>query len=258
MYGWDGEWYWRASKDNNELIGSHLNEEGKIFLNAQIWSAIADTADLARQKQVMAAVEKYLETNVGPILLAPAYKKSDMYIGYLSRYAPGVRENGGVYTHAATWAIWAATLLKDVKMAYRFYQKICPIYNGNNPDVYKAEPYVTPGNIDGPDSIHYGKGGWTWYTGSAAWLFRVTVDFFLGIQADYDGLIVKPCYPKTWEQVSIQRLFRGAYYRITIKNNSAEQEQPIEIYINNHKISGEKIPVINDKKVIEILVKRKI
>ncbi|NIV13804.1 MAG: glycosyl transferase family 36, partial [Aliifodinibius sp.] len=161
-HGWDGNWFWRASKDNGELIGSHTNEEGKIFLNPQTWSVISGSTDVERQTKAVRAVEQLLEGEAGPLLLSPAYSKPDPFIGYLSRYAPGLRENGGVYTHAAVWSIWAASLLEDSEMAYRIFKKLCPIYNGMSPDNYVAEPYVTPGNIDGDASEHSGRGGWSW------------------------------------------------------------------------------------------------
>jgi cellobiose phosphorylase len=127
----------------------------------------------------MEAVTKYLLKKNGPLLLSPAYTKPDKMIGYLSRYAPGRRENGGVYTHAAAWAIWAYSKLQMSELSFEVYKKLSPVYNGLNPDEYHAEPYVTPGNIDGPDSPNYGMGGWTWYTGSASWfqkiIFRGTV-----------------------------------------------------------------------------------
>lgn len=100
-------------------------------------------------------------------------------IGYLSRYAPGRRENGGAYTHAATWSVWAYAMLKKNDLAYVAYKNLCPIYNGMKPDEYVAEPYVTPGNIDGPDSPNYGMGGWTWYTGSAAWYQKLLLIGYL-------------------------------------------------------------------------------
>ena len=212
-FGWDGEWFWRASKDNGELIGSRKNTDGKIFLNAQTWSIIAKSTDEKRQVQVMQKVEENLESKVGPMLLHPAYQLPDPLIGYLSRYAPGVRENGGVYTHAATWMIWAECLLGRNDAAYRIFKKICPIYNNQNADTYLAEPYVTPGNIDGIESANYGRGGWTWYTGSAAWLHNVIVDHILGIKADYDGLLVTPCLPAGWQNVYVKRKFRGVIGR---------------------------------------------
>ncbi|HSR18326.1 MAG TPA: glycosyl hydrolase family 65 protein, partial [Ignavibacteriaceae bacterium] len=143
----------------------------------------------------------------------------DKMIGYLTRYAPGRRENGGVYSHAAAWAIWAFSKLKMADKAFEVYRKLSPVYNGLNPDEYKAEPFVMPGNIDGPDSPNYGMAGWTWYTGSASWLQKVIVDWILGIRASSEGLIIDPCIPKEWEKFSAKRKFRGAEYQITVYND---------------------------------------
>lgn len=256
-HGWDGRWFWRASKDNGELIGSGSCREGKMYLNPQVWAVISGIADSTRQKEAMEAAVKHLECDVGMQLFAPAYSQSDPLIGYLSRYAPGVRENGGVYTHAAAWTIWAANLLNDSGLAYRIYKKLCPVYNGSNPDLYLAEPYVTPGNMDGKESARYGRGGWTWYTGSAAWLFRVTLDHLIGIEADYDGLIVKPCFPKEWTEVNVKRLFRGKTYHIQILNVENESAVPVDIWIEGKKIQGNKIPVAEtNQKNIKVVVKR--
>ncbi|MDW7679492.1 MAG: glycosyl transferase family 36, partial [bacterium] len=215
-YGWDGKWFWRASKDNGDLIGSHKNKQGQIFLNAQVWAIIAQSTSAERQQKIIEQIEAQLECDYGMLLFTPAYNRPDPELGYLSRYAPGVRENGGIYTHAAIWALWAECLLKRFDAAYRLYQKISPILNSQHPDSYCAEPYVTPGNIEGPASAHYGRGGWTWYTGSAAWLFRVTLDYLIGIRADYDGLIIDPQFPKSWNEMKINRHFRGADYLIHI------------------------------------------
>lgn len=219
-YAWDGEWYFRATKDSGEKIGSSENTEGRIFLNAQSWSVMSGIAPEDKGRAAMKAVEKHLLKNNGALLLAPAYTVPDKFIGYLSRYAPGRRENGGVYTHAATWAIWAFAKLKDSKNVYKAYKNLNPIYSGLEPDKYIAEPYVTPGNIDGPDSPDYGMGGWTWYTGSASWFQKVCVDWILGIRADEKGLIIDPCIPEEWNGYTVRRMFRGAEILISVINDS--------------------------------------
>jgi len=219
-YAWDGEWFYRATKDNGEKIGSKENEEGKIYLNAQTWSVISEIADKEKQKKSLEAVKKYLLKKNGPILLYPAYSKPDKYIGYLSRYAAGRRENGGVYLHAATWSIWAFALINQANNAYEIYKAISPVYNGINPDEYFAEPYVMPGNIDGPDSPHYGRAGWTWYTGSAAWYQKIIVDWILGIRAVEEGLLIDPGIPEEWNRFSVKRFFRGTEYFIEVKNDN--------------------------------------
>ncbi len=219
-YAWDGEWFWRATKDNGIKIGSNENEEGKIFLNAQTWSAIADTTTDDRKKSAMNSVTKYLLKNNGALLLWPAYSKPDKYVGYLSRYAPARRENGGVYTHAATWAIQAYALLKDADNALEAYKRLNPVLSGMEPDKYIAEPYVTPGNIDGPDSPNYGMAGWTWYTGSAQWFAKEVLEWILGVRPSENGLLIDPCIPKDWQEYKVKRTFRGTVYNITVKNGS--------------------------------------
>jgi cellobiose phosphorylase len=217
-YAWDGEWFFRATKDNDEKIGSKLNNEGKIYLNPQIWAVISEIADKQKQNKAIESVTKFLLKKNGPLLLSPAYTKPDEMIGYLSRYAPGRRENGGVYTHAATWSIWAYSKLKMSELAYEVYKRLSPVYNGLNPDEYLVEPYVTPGNIDGPDSMNYGMGGWTWYTGSASWFQKIIVDWILGIRATQEGLVIDPCIPEEWDKFSIKRTFRGTVYNIKVFN----------------------------------------
>ena len=238
QYAWDGEWYVRATKDNSELVGSSKCKDGKIYLNAQTWAIISEIGEDIKNKKSAKSLEKYLLKKNGPLLLYPAYYKPDKYIGYLSRYAAGRRENGGVYTHAATWAIWAYGLLKKDGMPYDIFKKLAPIYNGMNPDEYVAEPYVTPGNIDGPDSPFYGRAGWTWYSGSAVWFQKTIVDWILGIRSDEKGLIIDPCIPKEWEFYSVKRNFRNKEFIINVHNNSHVYSGIQSIEVNGEKISG--------------------
>jgi cellobiose phosphorylase len=229
---WDGRWYRRATKDNGEWIGAAANDEGKIYLNAQTWAVIADVAPPGRARTAMDAVKKHLECKAGTLLLYPAYTKPDRDIGYLTRYAPGMRENGGVYTHAATWSVIAAAMLGRGDDAYRFYSKINPVNRGKEADVYCAEPYVTPGNIEGPGSAFYGRGGWTWYSGSAAWLFKVGLEWILGVRPTREGLIVDPCIPASWSSFRVTRVFRGATYNIHVKNPHHVQKGVHEITLD--------------------------
>ncbi len=239
-YGWDGKWYLRATKDNGQKIGSSENEEGKIFLNAQTWAVISGVADLNRANEVMSAVENYLECEIGPLLLYPAYKKPDKFIGYLTRYAPGARENGGLYTHAGTWSIIAFAILKNADAVYRIFKKINPANPEKNIDVYCAEPYVTPGNVEGPESPLFGRAGWTWYTGSSAWLLRAVVDYILGVRATFKGLYVDPCIPSSWQSFKIKRTFRGAIYDIEILNPNGKNYGVSEVFVNGEKLINDK------------------
>ena len=236
------------------MVGSSKCEEGKIFLNSQTWSIISRIGDEDKNKRSIESLEKYLLKKNGPLLLYPAYSKPDKYIGYLSRYAAGRRENGGVYTHAATWSIWAYSLMKRDGMPYNIFKKLAPIYNGKNPDEYVAEPYVTPGNIDGPDSPFYGRAGWTWYSGSAVWFQKTIVDWILGIRADEKGLIIDPCIPKEWEFYSVKRNFRNKEFEINVYNDLHVYSGIKSIEVNGEKISGNLIEVKYTGKTVKVNV----
>ncbi|MFN3871598.1 MAG: GH36-type glycosyl hydrolase domain-containing protein [Ignavibacterium sp.] len=248
-YAWDGQWFYRATKDNGEKIGSKINREGKIYLNAQTWSVISGIADKLKSAKAMDSVTKYLLKKNGCLLLSPAYTKPDEMIGYLSRYAPGRRENGGVYSHAATWAIWAYALMKDNENTFRSFKNLCPIYNGLNPDEYAAEPYVMPGNIDGPDSPNYGMAGWTWYTGSANWFQKVIVDWILGIRATVDGLVIDPCIPDNWNEYTVKRIFRGTTYHIKVINKAKGNPKFNFMIVDGKKTNSNIIQSLKKKNV---------
>jgi len=235
-YGWDGNWYIRATKDSGAPIGSSRCKEGKIFLNAQVWAIINGVAPEERAKRAMESAEKMLGTGYGPLLFYPAYSKPDETIGYLTRYAPGVRENGGVYTHAAVWAVMAECIMKRQEKAWQFYLGICPLYRGMDSELYKAEPYVTAGNVDGPASPNFGQAGWTWYTGSAAWLWKVGIEWILGVRASFEGLIVDPCIPREWKGFKIERKFRGARYQIEVDNSRGVSYGISEVMVDGKKL----------------------
>ncbi len=215
---WDGAWYQRATKDSGEVIGSKRCRDGKIFLNAQTWAVLHDIVPPRRLAPMMRATRRLLYRDYGPLLLYPAYRTVDAEIGYLTRYSPGSRENGGLYTHAGLWAVQAECKLGEGDRAWALYQSFCPPLRGMKPDFYEVEPYVMPGNVEGPDSPFYGRGGWTWYTGSAAWTFRIGTEWICGVRPSFDGLIVDPCLPSSWKGFRMTRRFRGATYEITVHN----------------------------------------
>ncbi len=245
-HGWDGEWYLMATTDAGLLLGAHDNAEGKIFLMPNNWAVISGIADADRAQRAMASVTQYLLKDHGTLLNFPAFTQPRPDIGYVTRYAPGLRENGGVYTHAATWSVWAYAAAGQPEQAYEAYRKICPPNRSADIDVYKAEPYVTPGNIDGPLSEYYGRGGWTWYTGSAQWLHRVATHWILGVRPQADGLLIDPAIPSQWSGYTMTRPFRGAVYQINVLNPDRVSAGVRRLTVDGKILNGQVIPAFAD------------
>lgn len=250
---WDGDWYIRATKDDGTPIGSRRNTDGRIYLNAQTWAILHDVVPARRLPKLLRSMERFLYRDYGPLLLYPAYRTPDASIGYLTRYSPGSRENGGLYTHAGVWAIQAECKLGRAEQAWRLFESFFPPRRATDPDFYKAEPYVTPGNVDGPDSPSFGRGGWTWYTGSAAWLQRIATGWILGVRAEWDGLLIDPCIPPRWKGFAMTRSFRGATYQIT-----ARRGRNPGITLDGVPIRGKLIPPHRDGAVhtVEVVLPR--
>lgn len=253
-HGWDGDWFLMATTDEGLLLGSKQNSEGKIFLMPNTWAAISGAADESRLKRAMESVTQYLLKDYGTLLNYPAFTKPRPDVGYVTRYAPGLRENGGVYTHAATWAVWAYALADQPELAYEAYRKICPPNRSNDIDTYQAEPYVTPGNVDGPLSEFYGRGGWTWYTGSAQWLHRVATHWILGVRPQADGLWIDPSIPAAWSGFQYTRPFRNAVYQIEVKNPSHVSKGVKSVVVDGKTLPGQLIPVFGDGKTHPVMV----
>ncbi|RLE68501.1 MAG: glycosyl transferase family 36 [Thermoprotei archaeon] len=253
---WDGKWYLRGFTDENATIGSHRNKEGKIFLNAQSWAVISGIAPRYKARKAIISAEKMLDTKYGPALFLPAYKNPDEKLGYISRYAPGTKENAGIFMHAVTWMMIAECILGRANKAYKIYIKTCPAYRGLDPNRSKTEPYVVSEWIAGPDSQFFGEGWNSWLTGSAAWSLRVVLDHILGIKATYDGLKINPCIPRKWKKINVKRYFRGSIYEISI-NNPHRLSRGIErIIVDGKQIKGDIIPLFNDGKThyVEVFI----
>lgn len=226
-HAWDGAWYRRATRDDGSWIGSAGHEFGRIFLNAQTWAILHDVAPPERAARCLDAVEEHLVSDAGALLLAPAWERPDETVGYVTRYAPGLRENGGVYTHAAVWAVAAAAKLGRGALVGRLLSALNPAVK--DPERYGAEPYVLPGNVDGPQSPHHGRGGWTWYTGSAAWLPRVVSEWVLGVRPTWRGLAFAPCLPPDWGRAAMVRPWRGATVRVEIVRQAGMGEGEVVV-----------------------------
>nr|WP_301336875.1 hypothetical protein [Thermus scotoductus] len=253
LHAWDGEWYWRATTDSGRVLGSRNSPEGKIFLNAQTWAVLSGLAPLERARTALASARKYLYQPFGPLLLAPAYTRPDPEIGYLTRYAPGLRENGGVYVHAACWAVLAERKVNGVGSAYELWKSFCPAHRGQDADAYQAEPYVMPGNVDGPLSPTPGRAGWTWYTGSAAWNLRAIVEGLLGLEATLEGLKLEAQLPEDWDGYRVTRRYRGTTYQIRVRR--AEPGEARGLWVNGKPWNNPVLPqAIGEVLSVEALV----
>lgn len=239
-HGWDGSWYVRATLDDGTKLGSASNRVGRIFLNAQTWAILNDVAPPDRAARCWEAVREHLVSEAGALLLSPAFDKPDEKIGYITRYAPGMRENGGVYSHAATWAIAAAAKMHDEEMVGKLMTAMNPA--NKDPGRYWAEPYVLPGNVDGPDSPYHGRAGWTWYTGSAQWFHRVVTHWVLGVRPEWNGMHVRPCLPADWSGATMKRPWRGCTYEFRFERAAAQSRGTTEVAVDGQELPAPLIP----------------
>ncbi len=219
---WDGSWYRRAYFDDGTPLGSSQNVECRIDSIAQSWSVISGLGDPERSRQAMQSVEQWLIDRSSRLilLLTPPFDKAEPNPGYIRGYVPGVRENGGQYTHAALWVVMAQALLGRGDKAHELLGFINPICRSSDRDQverYRVEPYVVSADIySAPD--HLGRGGWTWYTGAAGWMYRVTLEYLLGIRREGSYLRIEPCVPAAWSGYQVTRRIDGSEYVIQVEN----------------------------------------
>jgi cyclic beta-1,2-glucan synthetase len=219
-FGWDGQWYLRAYFDNAETLGSADNAECQIDSISQSWSVLSGAGDPKRSKTAMEEVNRLLVNRDASLiqLLKPSFDKSDSDPGYIKGYIPGVRENGGQYTHAAIWVIMAFAALGDSSRAWELLSIINPLNHGSTPEevaVYRTEPYVVAADVYAHPP-HTGRGGWTWYTGAAGWMYRLIVESLLGLRLDVDKLRFTPCLPADWKSFYLHYRYRGTLYNIAV------------------------------------------
>ena len=220
--GWDGGWFLRGYYDDGTPLGSASSDECRIDSIAQSWGVISGAADPSRAARAMAAVnENLVRRDEGLVLLfAPPFDRTPLEPGYIKGYPPGIRENGGQYTHAAIWSMIAFAMLGDGDKAAELFSMLNPINLSSSPAAvarYKVEPYVVSADIYS-QSPHVGRGGWTWYTGSAGWMYRAGLESILGFRLQGAVLLLDPCIPKTWKSFEITYRFRSTRYEIAVEN----------------------------------------
>jgi len=226
--GWDGEWYRRAYFDDGTPLGSKENEECRIDAIAQSWSVLSGAGNDERKKIAMDSLDKHLVRRDLHLiqLLDPPFDKNGPNPGYIKGYVPGVRENGGQYSHAAIWSLMAFAELGDREKVWELFCMIQPMNHAMDADsvnTYKVEPYVMAADVYANES-HKGRGGWTWYTGSAGWMYQFIISSLLGMELQKDKLIFKPCFPAEWPSVSITYKYGRSTYHITVFQHEAKEE----------------------------------
>ncbi len=220
QHGWDGAWYRRAYFDDGTPLGSAENDECQIDAIAQSWSVLSGAAGESRRRAAMDALDKRLVRRTEGLvqLLDPPFDRSALDPGYIKGYVPGVRENGGQYTHAAVWASMAFAELGDGARAWELLRLINPVRHGRgaaNIEVYKVEPYVVAADVYAV-APHVGRGGWSWYTGSAGWMYRLIVESLLGLQREGNGLRIAPVLPADWPSFKLDYRYGDAIYHVTV------------------------------------------
>ena len=247
---WDGEWYRRAYFDNGTPLGSKENSECTIDSIAQSWAVISGLGDEERVRIALNSVEKYLiDEDSGTIsLLTPPFDSVELNPGYIKSYVPGVRENGGQYTHAAIWVIKAFAMMGDGDKAYSLFKMINPINHSRTSievSNYKVEPYVVAADVY-TNPQHQGRGGWTWYTGSSGWMYMVGLEDIIGFSIEGNRLYIDPCIPKNWESFKIRYKYKNTMYYIKVNNKNGVNKGIESVFADNVEIKEKFINLVDD------------
>jgi len=247
--GWDGEWYRRAYFDDGSPLGSASNPECQIDSIAQSWSVLSGAGDAERSRMAMEAVDQRLVRRDDELiqLLDPPFDKSTLNPGYIKGYVPGVRENGGQYTQGAVWAAMAFAALNDSRRAWELLAMINPVNHARSPEkiaTYKVEPYVASADVYAL-SPHTGRGGWTWYTASAGWMYRLIVEALLGLRLEVDKLRFAPCLPADWPAFKVHYRYRETVYHIVVLQTRAGNGE-MSVTVDGAERPDQAIPLVDD------------
>lgn len=247
--GWDGEWYRRAYFDDGTPLGSATNSECQIDSISQSWSVLSGAGTKSRSAQAMESVDRRLVRRDHRLiqLLDPPFDKADVNPGYIKGYVPGVRENGGQYTHGAIWTVMAFAAMGDAKRAWELFALINPLTHGDTPETiatYRVEPYVVAADVYAVPP-HTGRGGWTWYTGSAGWMYRLITESLLGLYLEVDKLRFAPCLPSGWTSFKIHYRYRETVYHITFQINGGSTVQ--RVLLDGNEQPGRCVPLTDDR-----------
>jgi cyclic beta-1,2-glucan synthetase len=247
---WDGEWYRRGYYDDGTPLGSAQNDECRIDSIAQSWAVLSGAVPRRFAERAMDAVRSSLVSRASGLLLLldPPFDHSRQQPGYIKGYPAGIRENGGQYTHAAVWTVIALARIGCGDEAAELFHMINPINHTRTPsDVerYKVEPYVAAGDVYAR-APHAGRGGWSWYTGSAAWMYRAGIEAMLGLRRRGDTFSIDPCIPASWPEYEITWRLGPTTYAIAVSNPERQCRGVVRVSLDDEVIDGAEIPIVND------------
>ena len=243
---WDGKWYVRYFEENGHPLGSHRNEQGKIFTNGQSWPILSGFAGPERAQRAMESVRELLNTKHGIKLSYPGYKKFEPKVGGVTTYPPGAKENGGIFLHANPWVMIAETMLGHGDRAYEYYNQINPAAKNSDIDGYECEPYCYAQNILGDEHPQFGLGRNSWLSGTASWTYQAATHYILGVRPEMNGLRIDPCVPQKWSGFTVRRQFRGCLYDIQVFNPESVCKGVVAVKVDGILLEGNLVPLFSD------------
>ena len=256
--GWDGNWYRRGFFDDGTPLGSAANRECRIDSIAQSWAVLSGAAEPERARRAMAAVDDQLVRRDAGIvlLLTPPFDQSSPDPGYIEAYPPGIRENGGQYTHAAAWSVIAFAMLGDGDKAAEVFSMLNPIVKARTPAGavrYAVEPYAVAADVYSMPP-HVGRGGWTWYTGSAAWMYRAALEWMLGLRLQGTNLLLDPCIPRHWPGFEAALRYQGARYEIAVLNPAGVNRGLLSLELDGNALAAQPglVPLVADGRTHQV------
>ena len=255
---WDGEWYLRAFFDDGSPLGSSENQECQIDSIAQSWGVLSGGGDPQRAARAMQSVSEHLVRRSQRLVLlfTPPFDKTLRDPGYIKGYPPGVRENGGQYTHAALWSAWASLGLGRIEEGFELFQLLNPILHADTSEKashYRVEPYVVAADVYGAPPFT-GQGGWTWYTGSSSWMYRLGLEGFLGLKKRGDRLEMDPRIPRDWPGFRITYRFGTATYEFQVQNPGHVNQGVQQVSLNGQTLPDKMIPLSQDGGIYTVLI----
>ncbi len=255
LHGWDGQWYLRAYDDGGKKVGSAECDEGKILIESQGFCSMAEIGkDEGYPIKALDSVKQHLDTEHGMVLIEPPYSEYHVELGEVSSYPPGYKENGGIFCHNNPWVIIGEAIAGRGDRAYESYAKIAPAFREEISELHRMEPYVYSQMIAGKAAKRHGEAKNSWLTGTASWNFVAITQWILGIHPDYNGLRIDPRIPSGWDGFTVNRVFRGTTYRVTVKNPDHVSSGISRVTVNGEPIKGNIVPVGKEGETVDVTV----